>query len=52
MERYPSYEHPAPRANLTPDQVEAIARQLPGRYTPDLMRLQQPHGEEEHPVQG
>jgi hypothetical protein len=33
---------PSPvRRGLTSDQIEAIARQLPGRQERDLMRLQQ-----------
>lgn len=39
-----------PRACLTPDQVEAIARQQTGRHQPDLMRLQQGTGELKRPT--
>lgn len=38
-----------PRACLTPDQVEAIARQQTGRHQPDLMRLQQGTGDLKRP---
>lgn len=42
MERIaPEYRAPSPQ-HLTPDQIEAIARQLPGRHLPDLARLQSP----------
>lgn len=37
------------RPCLTPDQIEAIARQLPGRQERDLMRLQQNAPDTERP---
>lgn len=50
MERLPVQDtHATPRACLTPDQVEAIARQQTGRHQPDLMRLQQGTGELKRP---
>lgn len=50
MDRSPVQDFPAaPRACLTPDQIEAIARQQTGRHQPDLMRLQQGTGELKRP---
>lgn len=49
MDRSTVQDNPSPRACLTPDQVEAIARQQPGRHHPDLMRLQQGTGELKRP---